>query len=116
MTQPGCPADVAASSLGLRVARQAFADRAYNDDGSLVSRQTEGALIKDPAVAAERVVRLVHEGTVTTITGKTISINARTICVHGDSPTAVSMAESIRVRLENDGISIRPFTDHDDWV
>jgi len=115
MTLPGCAADLAASSLGLKVARQAFADRAYNDDGSLVSRALEGAVITDPQAAAERVVRLVHEGTVTTISGKVISLDARTVCVHGDSPAAVAMAESIRTRLENEGISIRPFHDHDDW-
>jgi UPF0271 protein len=115
MTLPGCASDIAASGLGLKVARQAFADRAYNDDGSLVSRALEGAVITDPHAAAERVVRLVHEGTVTTITGKVISLDARIVCVHGDSPAAAAMAESIRSRLENEGISIRPFCRHDDW-
>jgi UPF0271 protein len=116
MTLPGCPADLAATEAGLRVARQAFADRAYNDDGSLVSRRLEGAVLSDPNSVAERVIRLVQEGLVETITGNTISLNARTVCVHGDSPTAVAMAESIRTRLENDGIAIRPFTEHDDWT
>lgn len=115
MTLPGCPADLAASGLGLKVARQAFADRAYNDDGSLVSRLLEGSVIHDPKVAAERVVRLVQEGILVTITGKTIRLNASTVCVHGDSPSAVAMAESVRNRLENEGIAIRPFFQHDDW-
>jgi UPF0271 protein len=116
MTLPGCPADLAATEAGLKVARQAFADRAYNDDGSLVSRRLEGAVLSDPHRVAERVIRLVQEGVVETITGSTISLNARTVCVHGDSSAAVAMAESIRTRLENEGIAIRPFTEHDDWT
>jgi UPF0271 protein len=116
MTLPGCPADQAAIDAGLKVARQAFADRAYNDDGSLVSRRLEGSVMSDPHAVTERVIRLVQEGVVETITGNTISLNARTVCVHGDSPTAVAMAESIRTRLENDGIAVRPFTEHDDWT
>ena len=116
MTLPGCAADVAATQAGLKVVRQAFADRAYNDDGSLVSRSLAGAMIAEPEAAAERVIRLVQEGSVQTITGKSIPVNARTVCVHGDSPTAVAMAESIRTRLENEGIAIRPFTEHDDWA
>ena len=115
MTLPGCAADTAATKLGLRVARQAFADRAYNDDGSLVSRRLEGAVISDPNTAAERVIRLVQEGTIKTITGNSLQLEARTVCVHGDSPAAIAMAESIRTRLENEGIKIRPFTEHDDW-
>jgi UPF0271 protein len=115
MTLPNCAADRAATALGLRVARQAFADRAYNDDGSLVSRRLEGAVITNPSVAAERVVRMVQEGIVVSISGNSIAIDARTICVHGDSPAAVAMAESVRSRLEQEGISVRPFTEHDDW-
>ena len=115
MTLPGCAADVAATQAGLRVARQAFADRAYTDDGSLVSRRLEGAVISDPQAAAERVIRLVQEGTMKTITGNSLRLNARSVCVHGDSPVAIAMAESIRTRLENEGIEILPFTEHDDW-
>lgn len=116
MTLPGCAADVAATQVGLKVTHQAFADRAYNDDGSLVSRSLEGAVMVDPHTVADRVLRLVLEGEVQTITGNTIPLSARTVCVHGDSPTAVAMAESIRTRLENEGIAIRPFTEHDDWT
>jgi len=116
MTLPGCAADLAATQAGLRVARQAFADRAYNDDGSLVSRSLAGAVFVDPQTVADRVIRLVQEGVVQTITGNTIHLTARTVCVHGDSPTAVAMAESIRTRLENEGIVIRPFMEHDDWT
>jgi len=115
MTLPDCPADIAAAGLGLKVVRQAFADRAYNDDGSLVSRQLPGAVIADPRAAADRVLRLVQEGIIESINGTLIRLDARTVCVHGDSTAAVSMAESIRTRLENAGIGIRPFTDHDGW-
>ena len=114
MTLPGCAADLAASELGLRVVRQAFADRAYNDDGTLVSRQLSGAVITDPVLAAERVLRLVQEGSIRSINGKLLRISAETICVHGDSPAAVAMAEAIRNRLESEGISIRPFDQHND--
>ena len=114
MTMPACAADLAATKLGMKVARQAFADRAYNDDGSLVSRHLEGAVISDPKTATERVIRLVQEGTVTSISGASLRLDAATVCVHGDSASAVAMAESIRTRLENEGIKIRPFTEHDD--
>lgn len=115
MTIPACAADMAATRIGLKVARQAFADRAYNDDGTLVSRRLAGAVISDPGAAAERVIRLVQEGTVKTITGHSLRLDARCICVHSDSPAAVAMAESIRTRLENEGIKVLPFTQHDDW-
>jgi len=115
MTLPNCVADRAARQAGLKVVGQAFADRAYNDDGSLVSRRIEGAVITDPAAAAERVVRWAQEGKMKSISGKLIPIPARTVCVHGDSTAALAMAEAIRNRLEHEGISIRPFTEHDDW-
>ncbi len=112
MTLPGCAADQAASNAGLKVIRQGFADRAYNDDGSLVSRLLDGAMITDHEVAAERVIRLVEEGTVESIQGNTIRLHVQSICVHGDSPDSVALAEIIRTRLENRGIAVRPYTQH----
>jgi UPF0271 protein len=109
MTLPGCAADEAATARGVPVARQGFADRAYNDDGSLVSRLLPGAMITDRDHAADRVCRLVEEGKVESIQGNTIRLDVGTICVHGDSPDSVAMAETVRTRLENRGISIRPF-------
>jgi len=115
MTMAGCAADKAAQALGLKVARQAFADRAYNDDGSLVSRSLPGAVLDDAGAAAERVIRLAEEGTIESINGKTLEVNARVVCVHGDSPAAVAMAEKIRTALENRGIAVKPYTQHECW-
>jgi UPF0271 protein len=115
MTMPGCAADAAAQAAGLKVARQAFADRAYNDDGSLVSRSLPGAVLGDAKAAAERVIRLAEEGVIESINGKALHLGARIVCVHGDSPAAVAMAESIRTALENRGISVKPYTQHDGW-
>lgn len=112
MTMAGCAAETAAQTAGLNVARQAFADRAYNDDGSLVSRRLPGAVLEDARAATERVLRLAEEGVIETINGKLLKLDANVICVHGDSPAAVAMAESIRVGLENHGVAIRPYTEH----
>ncbi len=112
MTLPGCAADRAATTEGLSVVRQGFADRAYNDNGTLVSRLLDGAMITDRELAAERVVRLVEEGTLKSIQGNTINLDVQTICVHGDSPGSVALAETVRTRLENRGIAVRPFTEH----
>lgn len=115
MTLPGCAADEAGRAVGLKIARQAFADRAYNDDGSLVSRSLPGAVLHDAKAAAERVIRLAEEGVIESINGNPVRVDARIVCVHGDSPAAVAMAWSIRTALENRGIRIRPFTEHEDW-
>jgi UPF0271 protein len=109
MTLPGCAADRAASRLDLPVIRQGFADRAYTDDGQLLSRALPGSMILDPKIAADRVLRMVSEGTVESINGVDIHLQVQTVCLHGDSPTAVALAETIRSRLENNGISVRPY-------
>lgn len=97
----------AAKELGLKVAEEVFADRAYNADGSLVSRKLPGAVIHDKDLAIERVKRMVTEGKVTAIDGTDAAVNADSICVHGDNPEAVAFVKLIRERLEADGISIR---------
>jgi UPF0271 protein len=97
----------AGQAVGLRVAREAFGDRAYNEDGTLVSRKVAGSLISDPAVVAERVVGLVR-GTVTALTGKVIPIQAETICLHGDTPGAGTIARRVRERLEAEGVRVAP--------
>jgi len=98
----------AAKELGLKVAEEVFADRAYNSDGSLVSRKLTGSVIHDKDLAIERVKRMVTEGKLTAIDGTDIHINADSICVHGDNPEAVSFVKLIRERLEADGIQIKP--------
>ncbi len=91
--------------VGVRVAREAFGDRAYNEDGTLVSRKVAGSLITDPDAVAERVLGLTR-GTVKTITGNEIRIEADTICLHGDTPGAGVIARRVRERLE--AVGIRP--------
>lgn len=96
----------AAKDMGLRTALEVFADRAYEEDGSLVNRRKEGAMITDETQAIARVVRMIKEGKVTAITGKDIEIKADSICVHGDGEKAVAFVEKIRETLENEGIQI----------
>lgn len=97
----------AAQEVGVRVACEAFGDRAYNEDGSLVSRKIAGSLITDPARVAERAVGLAN-GTVTAITGKEIRLRADTICLHGDTPGAAQIAKAVRGGLEAAGIQVAP--------
>lgn len=92
---------------GIRIACEFFADRAYNPDGSLVSRKTPGAVIKDHDLAAQRVRQLATEGKVTCIDGSEIGLHADTICVHGDNPAALELVRKIRTTLAAAGVHIR---------
>jgi 5-oxoprolinase (ATP-hydrolysing) subunit A len=91
---------------GLRVVREAFADRAYNADGSLVSRRLAGSLLTDPQQAADQVVRLVRQGEVAAIDGTVLKLQADTVCLHGDGPTAPAIARVLKERLQQEGIQI----------
>ncbi|NLA29724.1 MAG: LamB/YcsF family protein [Propionibacterium sp.] len=104
----GVSVEVAERS-GLTVAREAFADRAYEPDGDLVSRKKPGAVLHDPDVVAERMLSLVHEQTITAIDGSRIRIQADSICVHGDSAGAIQMASAVRARLTAAGVEIASF-------
>lgn len=97
----------AAEEIGLRAASEVFADRAYNDDGTLVSRKLPGAVIKDKDLAIKRVVRMVKEGKVESINGKDIDIKADSICVHGDNPKALEFVKNIRETLLAEGVEIK---------
>ncbi|KGN31502.1 hypothetical protein N802_03805 [Knoellia sinensis KCTC 19936] len=99
----------AATRSGLTPVAEAFADRAYTPEGLLVSRRLEGAVLHDPETIAARCVRLATSGTVEAITGSTISVAAQSICVHGDTPGAVAIAEAVRVALVGAGVTIAPF-------
>lgn len=99
-----------AESKGLRTVREAFADRAYTLDGSLVSRREPGAVLGDPAKIADRVVRMLTEGVVESIDGQDIPIEVDSVCVHGDSPGAVDIAREVRRRLSDDAIDVVSFT------
>lgn len=100
-----------AEAEGLRVVAEAFADRAYTPQGTLVSRREPGAVLHDANGVAERMLRLANEGTVTAIDGSVVRIRADSICVHGDSPGAVEMARRVRERLVQAGVTIRPFAE-----
>lgn len=96
----------AAKDMGLRTALEVFADRAYEEDGSLVNRRKEGAMVTDENIAIARVVRMIKEKKVTAITGKDIPIQADSVCVHGDGAKALAFVEKIRRTLTEEGIEI----------
>jgi UPF0271 protein len=98
-----------AREAGLAVVAEAFADRAYAPDGQLVSRREPGAVLHDAQLIARRMLQLAHESTLEAIDGSTIKIDAQSICVHGDNPSAVAIAREIRRAFEADGISVRSF-------
>jgi UPF0271 protein len=98
-----------ASKAGLRVASEVFADRAYNQDGSLVSREIEGALISDPKVAALRAVSIIKEKKVAAINDQTVEFrDAHTICVHSDTLNALEIVKELRRSLLNSQIDVKP--------
>lgn len=97
----------AAERIGLRAAKEVFADRAYEEDGSLVARSKPGAMITDEDEAIQRVVRMIKEGKVTAISGKDIEVQADSICVHGDGEKALAFVEKIRKALVREGVQIK---------
>jgi UPF0271 protein len=107
----GSEMEKAGRELGLRVAVEGFCDRQYEDDGNLTSRKLPGAVIKDPVVAARRVVDMVVNNTITSRSGKKIPCKLHSLCVHGDEPTAVALARSVREALESAGVQLVPLTD-----
>jgi 5-oxoprolinase (ATP-hydrolysing) subunit A len=94
-------------SAGLRTASEAFADRNYMRDGTLVSRRRPDAHIDDATEAVTRAIRMVREGTVTPVDGPPISIRVDTICIHGDGPHAAQFARQLRTGFESAGIEVR---------
>ncbi|WP_367068631.1 5-oxoprolinase subunit PxpA [Oryzisolibacter sp. LB2S] len=105
----GSPLVAWARDAGLRVIGEAFADRAYTPQGTLVSRREKGAVLHDSALVAARMLRLVRDGVVEAIDGSLARVDAQSICVHGDSPGAVEMARAVRMALESDGVTVRSF-------
>ena len=93
----------------LPMVHEIFADRAYEDDGSLVSRRKPGAVLHDPAAIAQRVVRMVQDGAVVSVTGKVIKMRTDTVCIHGDTAGAVDIARGVRKALKDAGIDVAPF-------
>ena len=112
MTMAMTKYDAEARKTKARVAAEGFADRVYADDGQLVSRKLgKDALVSDPAKAAEQAVRMVMEGKVKTITGKTIDVKVQTVCIHGDSPGADKIVAAVRDGLVKAGAVVKPLRD-----
>ncbi len=98
---------LAAEERGLPFVQEAFLDRGYLADGTLVPRAEAGALLEDPDAVAERAVALAVAGTVTAVDGTAIEVRARSLCVHGDTPAAVTMARAVREALAAAGVDVR---------
>jgi UPF0271 protein len=111
MTLAGGKYDATCRKMGARVASEGFADRAYNVDGTLVSRKIAGSLITDPAKAAAQAVKMATEQKVRTIDGVEIDIAVQTICCHGDTPGAERIVRTVREALEKAGCQVRPLRD-----
>jgi len=104
----GTELERAGEELGLPLAREIYADRAYDDAGRLVSRKAPGAVIHDVERAATRVRAMVEDGAIHAESGKRLKVRIDTVCVHGDNPAAVAMARAVRETLDKAGIKIRP--------
>jgi 5-oxoprolinase (ATP-hydrolysing) subunit A len=109
VSMPGRNTERIADKLGLKQAREFFADRTYDDNGQLTSRKKPGSVIHDAAFAAERVFQTLSDRAITTVTGKRLPVEIDTICVHGDTSTAVAMARAVRGKLEAAGYALKPF-------
>jgi UPF0271 protein len=99
----------AAEKRGVTFAAEAFADRAYRHDGSLVPRSEPGAVIHDVRAAVDRAITLIKSNTITAQDGATLSVTAQSLCVHGDNPDAAPLLRELRARLLEAGVSIAPF-------
>ncbi|MGI9821862.1 LamB/YcsF family protein [Agromyces sp. Marseille-Q5079] len=106
---PSSELERAADAAGLRFAREAFADRGYLADGSLVPRGEPGAIVDDPAAAADRAIELAETGGITADDGSRVELRPDSLCLHGDTPGAAAMARAVRDALERAGVEIRAF-------
>lgn len=107
---PGSHVLAIADSIGMEFVPEAFADRAYLADGTLVSRSQSESVITDPTQVAARAVAIATEHRVIAIDGTVVDVRARSICIHGDTPGAVGLARAVRAGLEIAGVGIYPFT------
>ncbi|ORT55110.1 5-oxoprolinase subunit PxpA [Streptomyces sp. CB03238] len=106
---PGSRLHEMAEKAGLPVVTEAFADRAYTADGTLVPRREEGAVVTDPAAVVERSVSMARFGVVTSRCGRSVAVRARSLCLHGDTPGAVGLARRVRAELEASGVRVKAF-------
>jgi UPF0271 protein len=110
LTLPGSAAMDRAWSAGIEAVGEAFADRGYRDDARLQPRSETNAVISDAGRVVARGLRLVREGVIESVSGKAIPVEARSLCVHGDTPGAVELARALRAALEGAGVELRAFT------
>jgi UPF0271 protein len=110
VVMPGNALEKAGERAGLRLVREVYADRTYDDAGNLTSRKQPGAVIHDAEVATRRVLEMVESGSIVASSGRRIPVSVDTVCVHGDNPAAVAMARLIRAGLEAAGVTLRPFS------
>ncbi|MFD7614769.1 LamB/YcsF family protein [Streptomyces sp. NPDC059828] len=106
---PGSRLHATAKKAGLPVVTEAFADRAYTAQGTLVPRRQEGAVISDPGAVVERSVAMARTGVVTSLCGTSVGVRARSLCLHGDTPGAVALARRVRGALEASGLRVEAF-------
>jgi UPF0271 protein len=109
LVMPQTAMERAAQRLDMPHALEVFADRAYDDAMRLVSRSQPGSVIHDPGQVAERVVRMVCDGEIVSVSGKRLKTRVDSVCVHGDTPGAVALAQGVRSRLEAEGVTVAPF-------
>lgn len=106
---PGSRLEDGARTAGIPFAAEAFVDRGYQADGTLVPRGSRGALIEDPAACADRAARMVMDGRVEAVDGTILALRPDSLCVHGDGPTAERVLEAVRTRLTGLGVALAPF-------
>lgn len=109
MAPAGSRMEAEALDMGLRVIREVFADRAYEEDGTLVARNRPGAMITDEELAVKRVITMIKEGKVTAITGREIGIEADSVCVHGDGENALLFVQRLNRAFAEEGIRTENF-------
>lgn len=106
VVMPGMETEKAGLKIGLPLAREIYIDRAYAENGNLLSRQLPGALLHDSEQASRRIMQMIEQQSIFTVSGQRIPVTIDTICVHGDNPNAVEMAKKVRQHLEANGITI----------
>lgn len=109
MLLPGGVAVDVAEKAGLTVIREAFSDRAYNPDGTLVSRREPNAVLHDPQQVVDRVLQIADNGSISAVDGTVLSVDAQSVCTHGDSPGSVEMLRGVIAKLADAGVEIRSF-------
>jgi UPF0271 protein len=104
----GSEMEKAGKKLGMKIATEIFADRNYEDDGNLVSRSKKNAMIIDPKIAEQHIIKMVQNQALNCYSGKQIPCEIDSICVHGDGKSAVNTAKQIRKGLVNSGVTLKP--------